>query len=99
MTEPTRIVIVHPADVHLADVKARAAEHGATVVANRYVPRGQMFVLDPAVLASYALCGATVIGRPEGQIGTDTFRLRAGACTKPKDHPGDHYADYLGDDQ
>lgn len=100
MTEPTRIAMVHPADVNVADLKARAAEYGATVITNRYVPRGQMFLLDPSVLAPFALCGATVIGRPEGQIGTDTFRIRAGSCTKPKDHPGDHYAEYLehGDD-
>lgn len=51
MTEPTKVVVVHPDDVNLADAKALAAEHGATVVGNPYVPRGQMFLVDPGALA------------------------------------------------
>lgn len=40
------VMIVHPEDVNLADLKARAAEHDATVVANPYVPRGQGYLID-----------------------------------------------------
>lgn len=40
----TSLVIVHPDDVNLADAKALAARHGATIVANRYIPRGTVFV-------------------------------------------------------
>lgn len=50
MTEPTKLVMVHPEDVNLADAKALAAEHGATVVGNPYCPRGRMFLIDPAAL-------------------------------------------------
>lgn len=34
------LVMVHPEDMNLADAKAMAAEHGATIVANRFIPRG-----------------------------------------------------------
>jgi hypothetical protein len=50
VTEPTRVVIVHPDDVNLADTKAAAAKHGATVIGNPYVPRGELFIIDPAAL-------------------------------------------------
>lgn len=43
-------VLVHPESVNLADVKARAAELGATVVASVYVPLGAMFVVAPGAL-------------------------------------------------
>lgn len=49
-TEPKRIVMVHPNDVNLADAKAAAAEHNATVVGNPYCPRGKMLIIDPAAL-------------------------------------------------
>jgi hypothetical protein len=42
------IVLVHPDDVNLADAKALAAQHDATVVGSRYVPRGQMLLADSA---------------------------------------------------
>lgn len=44
-------VLVHPESVNMADAKAQAAELGATVVANAYVPRGVMFVVAPGVLS------------------------------------------------
>lgn len=49
-TEPTKVVIVHPDDVNLADTKALAAQHGATIIGNRYCPRGSMLVIDPTAL-------------------------------------------------
>lgn len=49
-TEPTLVVLVHPDDVNLADTKALAAQHGATVIGNPYCPRGKMFLLDPRAL-------------------------------------------------
>lgn len=41
-----QLVIVHPDDINLADAKRLAADFNATVVGNRYVPRGQMFLMD-----------------------------------------------------
>lgn len=38
------VVLVHPDDVNLADAKALAAQHDATMEGSRYVPRGQMFL-------------------------------------------------------
>lgn len=38
------VVLVHPDDVNVADAKALAAQHGATVESSRHVPRGQMFL-------------------------------------------------------
>lgn len=48
--EPTTIVVCHPDDVNLADVKAEAAKYDATVIGNPYVPRGKLYVIDPAAL-------------------------------------------------
>jgi hypothetical protein len=42
MSEP--YLIVHPDDLNLADVKAKAAELGITAVGDKYVPRGQMIL-------------------------------------------------------
>lgn len=47
-TEP--VVLVHPDDVNVADAKARAAELGATVVGNKWMPRGCMFVVAAGTL-------------------------------------------------
>ena len=50
MTHPAArplVVLVHPDDVNVADAKALAAQHGATVEGNRYIPRGQMFLTRP----------------------------------------------------
>lgn len=47
MKEP--VVVCHPDDVNLADVKALAAQHDASVIANRYTPRGQMYLMDADV--------------------------------------------------
>lgn len=44
------VVVVHPEDVNLADAKAKAADLGATIVGNPYVPRGQVFVVNPKAL-------------------------------------------------
>lgn len=95
MTEPTRIVMVHPADVNLAEAKARAAEYGATVVSSPHVPRGRMFILDPAALAPFRLCMQPIITPIEGT----RFGLRATGCTRPHDHEGDHFADGSDDEQ
>ena len=43
-----KTLIVHPDDLNLADVKAKAAELGITVVADKYIPRGQMVLYAPA---------------------------------------------------
>lgn len=48
MKEPT--LLVHPDDVNLADIKALAAEHGASVVPAPHIPRGQGFLVDAALL-------------------------------------------------
>ena len=47
MTEPTKILLIHPDDVNLADTKARAAENDATAIGSQYVPRGESYVIDP----------------------------------------------------
>lgn len=41
-----KVVMVHPDDVNLADVKALPAKHDASVVGNPYCPRGKAFVMD-----------------------------------------------------
>lgn len=42
------VVMVHPEDVNLADAKALAAQHDASVVGNPYCPRGKAFLMrDP----------------------------------------------------
>ncbi|MBA2952130.1 hypothetical protein GON03_19125 [Nocardioides sp. MAH-18] len=43
------VVLVHPDDVNLADAKALAAQHDTTVVGNRFVPRGQLLLVNPAL--------------------------------------------------
>lgn len=40
-----RVVMVHPDDVNLADVKAVAAQYDAHVVGNPHCPRGKTFLL------------------------------------------------------
>lgn len=48
-----RVVIVHPDDVNLADVKALAAQYDTNVVGNPYCPRGKAFVMrDPRPTSS-----------------------------------------------
>lgn len=46
----TKVILVHPDDVNLADVKAAAARFDSTVVGSRFVPRGRMYVGDGSVL-------------------------------------------------
>ena len=41
-----KVVICHPDDVNLADVKALAAKYDTSVIGNRYVPRGKLFLAD-----------------------------------------------------
>lgn len=41
------VLFVHPDDVPLPEIKARAAELGANVVGSRYVPRGQAYLARP----------------------------------------------------
>lgn len=45
MTDET-VLLVNPADVNLADVKALAAEHGVTAEGSPVVPRGHAFLAD-----------------------------------------------------
>ena len=41
-----KVVIVHPDDINLADAKRMAADYNTTVEGNRFVPRGQAFLVD-----------------------------------------------------
>lgn len=50
MSDDTWVLMVNPEDVDLAEMKAKAAALGATVVANRFVPRGQAFRTRQSVL-------------------------------------------------
>jgi hypothetical protein len=55
-----KTLIVHPDDLNLADVKAKAAELGITAVGDKYIPRGQMVLYDPA---------GGLVGPPHGPAG------------------------------
>lgn len=46
----TWVFMVHPDDVNLADVKAKAAECGATIIGNRFVQRGTVLRTTQAVI-------------------------------------------------
>ena len=40
------VLLVHPDDVNVADVKALAAQHGVTAEGSPFVPRGHAFLVD-----------------------------------------------------
>ena len=40
------VALVHPDDVNLADAKAAAAQHNASIVGSPFVPRGRVFLVD-----------------------------------------------------
>jgi hypothetical protein len=41
----SRVVMVHPDDINLADVKALAARYDASVVGDHYCPRGKAYFM------------------------------------------------------
>lgn len=55
------VVLVHPADFELAELKAEAAKLGADVVASPNVPRGMQFLTrqpEPEDIAAAAIAAA-----------------------------------------
>ena len=46
----TALVLVHPDDMNLADAKALAAEHNATVVGCAWIPRGQVVLTEDEIV-------------------------------------------------
>lgn len=55
MSDETPVVIVHPEDINQAHVKALAALHGASVIGNRFVKRGNCYLFHPSAFLSGAV--------------------------------------------
>lgn len=56
--------IIHERKVttmRLSDIKAAAAENDCTVVTNRFVPRGQMIIMNPEIVGSDLAPGRRVL--------------------------------------
>lgn len=48
------VLLVNPSEVNLADVKALAASHDASVVASPYLPPRSVFLVDESAASAWS---------------------------------------------